>query len=652
MHKLRAALTAVAVAGTAAVTVAVGAGSAAAAAAPTALGQGAYVPTSGLGGMVVDPLHKRVLVTEPATGSLFSLSYFGGVQKQVPAGWNATGLAVSPDYSTVYVASPDDHKITAFDAATLSPRRTYVLDEAVWPRQLAVTSGKIWMSYDGGMGSVDPASGETVLHDLNFEFDGTLNPQLRTAPGAPGTLVVFSAWRYSPGNGDVAVYDVSSGAAVLKTKSRFGDGTLRDAALTPDGSTLIGFGDGCPIWKAPITDPAAKTTAYDNGICRPQSVDINTDGRVAFGYGNQDGTADVTISPAGSQAVAEQFAVDARQAIWWTAWEPGGNRLFAIGNVGEEWRFHAIHGSTPVGSTITLSAPAIAAPGSPIQFTGKVSQPGARVELYVDSNAPGNKQLVATATANASGQFTLVDKRPEPFIYDYTVVYAGTDSIAPASASATVTVQRTPALTLSHNNTVNNYGSTVTLTAHLGTTGGNRSLQIWADPYGTEPQRLLRWANADAKGNLTTSLKLTRTTAVQVKFTGDSQYAATSARSVLNTKVALNLTPSRQYKAAKIGTVPYRFYHANVHPYFLTTMTPYPGRKQRLVLDVYSGGAWKPWRVLYLPLSSAGQSAFTLTGTHPVGAKYRARADYVTTSSGDSVNYTTIGSYYYFTFTK
>ncbi|XVV12556.1 YncE family protein [Actinoplanes sp. CA-131856] len=651
MMRIRAALTAAAVTCAAVTATVVGAaGPAAAAAAPVALGQGAYLPISGVGEMAVDPLHKRVLITDPSTHSLLSLSYFGGVQKRVPAGWSAYGLTLSPDYSTVYVASPDDHKITAFDAATLNPKRTYDLGEAVWPRQLAVASGKIWMIYDGGMGSVDPVSGATVLHQLNF--DGNVLPQLLTAPGAPGTLVVANAWRFSVGNGDTYVYDVSSGEAVLKTKSRFGDGTLRDVALTPDGSTLIGFGDECPIWKAPITDPAAKTTAYDNGICRPLTVGINTDGRVAFGYGNQNGTADITISPAGSEAAAEQFTVGAGQAIWWNAWEPGGNRLFAIGDVGEEWRFHAIHGSAPVRSTITLSAPATAVPGSAIQFTGKVSQPGARVELYVDTNSPGDKQLVTTATANASGQFTLVDKRPEPFIYDYTVVYAGTDSIAPASASASVTVERTPVLTLSHNNTVNNYGSTVTLTAHLGTTGGNRSLQIWADPYGTEPQRLLRWANADAKGNLTTSLKLTRTTAVQVKFTGDSQYAATSARSVLNTRVALNLTPSRQYKAAKIGSVPYRFYHANVHPYFLTTMTPYPGRKQRLVLDVYSGGAWKPWRVLYLPLSSAGKSAFTLTGTHPVGAKYRARADYVTTSSGDSVNYTTIGSYYYFTFTK
>ncbi|MFG1995658.1 hypothetical protein ACGFJ7_37365 [Actinoplanes sp. NPDC048988] len=650
MNKIRATLTAAVVAGTAAVTVVGGTGPAAAAAAPVALGPGAYVPINGVGDVAVDPVRKRVLVTDATTSSLNSLSYFGGVQKTVAAGWNAGAVTLSPDYSTVYVASPDEHKITAFDAATLSTKRTYDLGGEVWTRHLAFTSGKIWFAYDGGMGSLDPATGETTLYDL--DNDAWVDPLLITAKGAPGTLVVANAWRYSVGNGDLFVYDVSSGEAVLKTKGRFGDGTLRDAALTPDGSTLIGFGNECPIWKAPVTDPEKRTTIYDNGICRPDSIDINDDGRVAIGYGNTNGATDLAVFTPGSQAPAEQYTTDPGEEIWWPAWEPGGNRLFGVGNLGKDWRFHAVHGSAPVRSTITISAPAIAAPGRPVQVTGKVSQPGARVELIVDANAPTDVFHADTAVANASGQFTLTDTRPETGTYTYTVVYAGTDTIAPASARTSITAQNTPELTLRPNNTVSNYGATVTVTAHLGKTFTNRAVQIWADPYGSEPARLLRWTNVDAKGNLTASLKLTRTTAVQVKFLGDNLYAATSARSVLNTRAAVSLLPSRQYKAAKIGSVPYRFYRRNVHPYFLTTMTPYPGRKQRLTLEVYSGGKWKAWRVLYLPLNAAGKSAFTLTGTHAVGAKYRARAGYVTTSSGDTVNYTNYSPYYYFTFTK
>ena len=42
---------------------------------------------------------------------------------------------------------------------------------------------------------------------------------------------------------------------------------------------------------------------------------------------------------------------------------------------------------------------------------------------------------------------------------------------------------------------------------------------------------------------------------------------------------------------------------------------------------------------------------FSTSAGH-VGAKYRVRAGYLTTTSGDSVNYTNYSPYYYFTFTK
>lgn len=51
-------------------------------------------------------------------------------------------------------------------------------------------------------------------------------------------------------------------------------------------------------------------------------------------------------------------------------------------------------------------------------------------------------------------------------------------------------------------------------------------------------------------------------------------------------------------------------------------------------------------------LTTAGKSAYTLTGTHSTGVKYRVRAAYLSGTSGDNLNYTTYGPYRYFTFTK
>ncbi|MFF5082100.1 hypothetical protein ACFY36_34055 [Actinoplanes sp. NPDC000266] len=639
MLKIRATLTAAAVACTAAVSVAGPA--AAAAAGPVTLSNGVLLPVNAVTDAAVDPVHKRVLVTDAGTGTLHSLSYFGGAQRSATIGTN-DGLAFSPDYKTVYASMGGKHRISALDPVTLTESRVYDLDEKVQPSALAMAGGKVWFAYEGGMGSLDPATGVSALYDLDNE--AWVAAKLVTSQN---TLVIANAWRYSVGNGDLSVYDVSSGEAVLKTKSRFGDGTLRDVALTPDGSELVGFGDGCAIWKAPITDPAARTVTDNNGICRPQAVDINTDGRVAFGYGNQSSTADITTSS------GEQFTLNRPDHVWQVAWEPGGNRLFAFGNSGKDWRFWPIHGSTPQPAVMTADIPATVLPGGLVQINGTLDKPGVVTLTRDYANSPTEKQQVDRVTVKAPGKFYLFDHPPSDGPVTYTVSYLGTDTIGPVTTSAITTVGLpTPALTVSPTNTISTYGTTVTVTAHLGATYTNRAVQIWADPYGTEPERLLRWTNVDAKGNLTASLKLTRTTAVQVRYTGDTRTKPASARSVLQTRASVALQPAREYKAAKIGTVPYRFYHANVHPYFLTTINPYAGRKQRLTLEVFSGGTWKVWRVLDLPLNSAGQSAFTLTGAHPVGAKYRARAGYLTTTSGDSVNYTNYSPYYYFTFTK
>ncbi|MEV4343642.1 hypothetical protein AB0J83_04095 [Actinoplanes sp. NPDC049596] len=661
MHRFRAALAAAAVACTATVT-AVVAGAGPATAGPPALSNGVILPIDAATDVAVDPVHKRVLISDALKGQLVSVSYFGGVQKYVPIARGVSGMAFSADYSTLYVTVADDHQIHVFDAATLDLRRTYELGQEVWPRTAIVAGGQLWFGYDGGFGSLDPATGKTTGHDL---IGNRWAPELRTSPGAPGTLVVADAGPYAPGSGDVHVYDVTGGTAKLKNEGRFSDGLLNDVGFSADGKTLIGFGNSCLIWKAPIAELEKRTNAYHNGICTPHAVDVNTDGEVAFAYGNTSSTPDVAISPAGSELPAEQFAAPVTDdvntlpdEVWDVAWEPGGERLFVLShsasNYKGKWRFWPVHGSAAFRPTITLNAPATAVPDTDVKITGTIAVPGAHVELIRDyAQAPYDYTPMRTAIADASGRFTLIDQPTMQGRLTYTVQYQGTDKYAPSSASAVVTMRKnTPTLTVTPNNTVNAYGSTVTVTAHLGSTYSNRAVQIWADPVGSEPARLLRLTNVDAKGNLTSSLKLTRTTAIVAKFTGDEQYAAAQAVSFLHTRVALNLQPSRQYKAAKIGSVPYRFYRANVHPYFLTTMTSYPGRKQRLTIEAYSGGKWKAQRVLYLPLNSAGQSAFTLTGAHPTGVYYRVRADYITTSSGDNVNYSTASPYYYFTFTK
>ncbi|XVU25303.1 hypothetical protein ACQPZJ_50375 [Actinoplanes sp. CA-054009] len=629
-----------------------------ASAGPPTLSDGVVLPIGQATRVAVDPVHKRVLVTDKEAGKVLWLSYFGGVQTRISQVEGVDGIAFSPDYSTLWLTQ--DGGLLAYDTAHPTQKRTYPLGLQGGLSSLAAAGGKVWFGIGnyvtgngdvlGGVGYIDPATEDVEYFRLPIAMHGI--PEVIASPDDPDTLVVADVSSNATTGGNVAVLDATGDEPVTKSTGRFSPGLLN--GIEAYGSSLIGFGFGCPIWKAPLTKPAERATAYNNGICRPDSVDANTDGRVAFGYSNTDGTPDVSISPAGSELATEQFVAPGNDEVTHVAWEPGGDRLFALSRNAQQVRFWPIHGSEPVRATLTVKAPVTATRGAELQVTGTINVPGARVSLSrSDLTSPAGTGEIDSAVADAEGRFTLTDQPPTGGTVTYQVSYQGDDTHAPASATASVAVSRNATtLSLSPNNTINAYGSTVTVTAHLGQTWSNRAVQIWADPYGTEPLRLVRWTNVDAKGNLTASLKLTRTTAVLVKFTGDARYAPAAVRNVLNTRASVALQPSRQYKAAKIGSVPYRFYHANVHPYFLTTINPYPGRKQRLILEIYTGSAWKVWRVLDLPLNSAGQSAFTLTGTHPVGAKYRARAGYQTTTSGDSVNYTNYSPYYYFTFTK
>ncbi|GIE03779.1 hypothetical protein [Paractinoplanes durhamensis] len=211
----------------------------------------------------------------------------------------------------------------------------------------------------------------------------------------------------------------------------------------------------------------------------------------------------------------------------------------------------------------------------------------------------------------------------------------------------------TPPLTLNHHRAVYGYGTTVVFTAHLGNWAANRIVEIWADPYGSDQgPRLLTRAPVNPKGNVSARIRLTRNTVVTARYAGDDRYAPRSVSSTVYTKVAVSTALARYYRTGRIGGTTYYYFHRTTNPYVTTSMTPYPNRKQRLIVERWSGGKWRVSTASYRVLNSAGKSSVQLTGSHPVGGKFRVRAAYVQTSSGDNLNYTTYSAYRYFTYRK
>ena len=637
--------------------VATGAGSAAADSSTT-------LPLKSTGDMVVDGVHQRVFISDPSAGQVVVTDYAGAVVGTVGSLPGVRGLELSPDSSTVYAAVGNADAIVAIDTATATEAHRYSTGTAD-PQYLAETGGKIWFGYGGAaqgqIGSLDLSGTDPVVTLNQAPTNAWYSaPILDASPGAPGTLVAGA-----PDQSPVvlAVYDVSSGTP-SETAHAFdpgstGGGNLMDMAVTPDGKDVV-TASGAPYYQAvyKLTD-LSKDGAYTTNPY-PNAVDIAPNGDVAAGTSSTD-EPDVHIFKPGTSLPLKEYNLGTDQlAARGLAWAPDASKVFAVSRTGTDaYALHVYADPTKVASTLTVNAPATATRAKPLTVTGSLTSSaafpaGTTVSVTrTDAESPSGKAL-GTATVAADGSYSFTDTPPAGGTVKYTVTYAGDADHAGATASGSVSVAKTATtLTLNNNLKTYSYGSYVTFTAHLGTTYKNRTVEIWADPYGSDkPNALVKKGTVDSSGNLSATVHLTRDSKVSAKFTGDTRYAAKTVTNTVYTKVKISTSLSGAYKTATAWNATYYYFRQSKDPVYNTTMTPYPGRKYQFQVQAYSDGAWHTTDTEYFALDSYGKDSVVLDGTPPTGVRFRLRSSYIDTKSGDNVNTTTYGTWKYFTFTK
>jgi hypothetical protein len=339
------------------------------------------------------------------------------------------------------------------------------------------------------------------------------------------------------------------------------------------------------------------------------------------------------------------------------AWAPDSSRIFAIVANGTSYTLKALTDPTKNVPTLTVAAPASAARGKTLTVTGRLSSTvalstGTALQVTrVDLASPSGK-LLGTVHTKAGGSFSFTDVPPAGGAVKYTVRYAGDAGHIPVSASDTVAVSRvTPVLTLTNNGVVYDYAKKVVVTAHLGTTYTNRTVEIWADQYGADrPKVLLRSGRVDSHGNLSVALTMTRDTALAAVYKGDARYAGRTVMSRAYARVRVSTAMSRYYRTGKIGSTAYYYFHKNTDAVVTTSMTYYQGRSQLLQLEIYYKGKWYSGGSEYFRLGSSGKSAVNLGHAGESGIRARVRAAYINGGSGDTVNTTTYNSWKYFIF--
>lgn len=606
------------------------------------------------GGIVADGVHQRVFVGDNAAGTIVAADWSGAVLESVSGVPGVTDLALSDDGSTLYAASPELHEIVALDAVTLDVKARYTVATTDGPRYIAFAGGKVWFSYgdqwSGDLGSVDPsvdpASGADPV--ALGQYSGKVWGQalLDTDASSPGLLAVGET---GLSTSSMAVLDVSSGTP-QEVAWHNGDYSLNsglgDIDVVPGApQVLMGGEDRAKYADGKFTLAGSYPTGH--------RADIAPNGLVAQVYGDK-----VSIYRPNATQPLRRYTTSAGGTAD-LAWAPDSSRVFALVSSSSGYTLKALTQPTLNVPTLTVNAPSTATRAKSLTVTGKISATvplPAGVQLSVtrtDIESPGGKVL-PSVTVKADGTYSFTNTPPAGGKVKYTVKYAGDAEHTAVSASDTVEVSRnSTSLSLNNNGKLYSYGADVKFTAHLGTTYKNRSVEIWANPFGGDrPNKLIKSGTVNSDGNISAWVDMTRDTTVTAVFKGDARYKPKTVKVTAYAKAKVSVAVSKHYKTAKIGSTTYYWFHKSTDPLLTTTMNYYTGRQQRFDLQVYYQGSWYSADSQYFPLGTNGQSAVTLEAPGESGIRARMRSVYVNGSSGDNVNSTTYGSWKYLYFSN
>ena len=286
-------------------------------------------------------------------------------------------------------------------------------------------------------------------------------------------------------------------------------------------------------------------------------------------------------------------------------------------------------------ASLTLTGAATVTLGHSVTLQGSLKGGGASLagaKVAVTRTGPGGTKTT-TFTTNANGGFTLTGTGLAVGSYVYTASYAGNATTSSATAKHNLTVSRLPtSLTVSATPGTANYDGVVRVTAHLGATATNRTVEILGKPRGVSTSTRLADARVNSSGNLTVSVRVTRSTTFTAVFSGDARYAAKSVATTMYTRADVAMAIADYYASKRVGSVTYRLYHRTKHLNVGVAVAPNKaGECAKVEIQEYYRGAWHPnvtTTCVALNKNSVVGVYFTLNQAD-IGYHYRLRGDYV-----------------------
>jgi hypothetical protein len=211
--------------------------------------------------------------------------------------------------------------------------------------------------------------------------------------------------------------------------------------------------------------------------------------------------------------------------------------------------------TTPqVEETVTVSGDVTDANGQPVP----------NAALTATRTDPAGDHPLMTPMTDSAGHYTFEDT---PDVYGdvtWTVTSNGT------TGRQTVTVTGKPTtVSLAVSDDLVRTGATVSLTAHLGSDTTDRTLSIYAKPYGQD-RRLVERGEVDTSGDLRASADVDRRTTFIARFDGDDAYAPATQRDAVKVTARLGDQVAGYYGTAN----GYRLYHVGEDPLVTAHLRP------------------------------------------------------------------------------
>jgi hypothetical protein len=634
-----------------------------------AAASGGALPIAGFHEMVADVATGRLFFSRGAQGkdasdTIVVTNLSGRLVRTIADQTGVEGIALSPDGSTLYAALAGRDAVSAINTSSLEVTGLYPLGSGNSPYDVAVESGRVWVSYSSKNGSfvgaVNPndVPSPSAFTPLVLPSSFSSAPRLFADPDNSGTLLASV-----PGAelATVASYDVATSPVTMwNGPTSLGSCEFpADLAIAPGGgSFILSCGNAQQQYD---THTFAETRRYLSGSGQ-DAVAIAPNGTIALGTR---GAPNVTVYRPGAKTPVNRFSQTGYQvglAQFGLAWSAGSGTLFAVyeypvlkngGVSSHDFRVFAYQDPERTASTITLRGTGSAVVGDSVtiagRFTLSVGAPPARTTITITRRQAGSRVVVRwTRTIGSGGYFSLTNTPPSPGSYTYTASYPGTSALAPTTATRRVLITRMPSLlTLSVSAGTVNYQSPVTVTAHLSKALAGQIVLIYAQSFDRKAEHLLAIGLTNARGAFSVRYVPSNSTTFTAVYRGSSLYQSATARRTVLVRAGVGESISGYTGSAYVGSTLYRVYQQTNT--LVAGSAVVPGEKGCVAFQIEENvnGGWQYDTTSgCIKLNAAGRASMKYGLSDVPGGQFRIRADFRRAKDTTNVNGDSRWSYF------